>query len=82
MENLDLGTNDEEDEDEDEDEEDIASPVAVVFMILVPVYLLWVYHSYDRLGKPEAKSAADRVSEWTNDEDAVAEEINLLLAAA
>ena len=54
MENLDLGTNDE--EDEDEDEEDIASPVAVVFMILVPVYLLWVYHSYDRLGKPEAKS--------------------------
>ena len=40
MENLDLGTNDE--EDEDEDEEDIASPVAVVFIILVPVYLLWV----------------------------------------
>lgn len=40
MENLDLGTNDEEDEDEYED--DIASPVAVVFMILVPVYLLWV----------------------------------------
>lgn len=32
-------------------------------------------------GRDEAKEAADRVSAWTNDEDAVAREIDLLLAS-
>jgi len=34
-----------------------------------------------RGSKPEALAAADRVNLWTNDEDAVAKEIELLLSA-